>query len=307
MTTPPAAGQPGHPNRDPGDIGQPGAPPSPSGRIANACSGPEFRLRVLSALVMVPIALGALWLGGLAFAALVAIGGALMLAEWRGIIAATARPVVVFALAFAVGVAILIAEIWRLEAGFALIAALAIVAAVEPATAGGRPHRGLLFAGVLYSGLPWLAAVSIRAGADGMLAMAFVFTVVWATDIGAYFAGRTLGGPKLMPRVSPKKTWSGALGGLAAAVLLGTALIAVAGDARLLPAAIAAALMSVAAQAGDLFESSLKRRFGVKDSGTIIPGHGGVLDRVDGLVAALIVAWLIGIGPGPIAAAFLAH
>lgn len=300
MTRPPSSGKPG----DPESAGTAGR-----GALARVCGGAEFRLRVVSALVLAPIALAALWIGGGAFAALVAVGGALMLIEWRGIIAATARPILVFALALAVGVAIIIAAFWRLEAGLGLIGILALAAALEPPTAGAPAHRGLRCAGVLYAGLPWLAAVSIRAGAEGMLAMAFIFAVVWTTDIGAYFAGRALGGPKLMPKVSPKKTWSGALGGLAVAVVLGTALVAFVGTARPLNVALTAALMSIAAQAGDLYESSLKRRFGVKDSGTIIPGHGGVLDRVDGLVAALLVAWLLGIGHGggDVAAGILSH
>jgi phosphatidate cytidylyltransferase len=262
-----------------------------------ACAGPEFRLRVLSTLILVPLALAGLWLGGVAFAALIGVAVALMLAEWRGIIGAAARPALGFVLALVLGAAVVLAEAWRADAALALVVALALVAAFEPAgpTAGqGTPPRALLLAGVLYAGLPGLAAVSIRHGGEGMLATAFLFVVVWATDIGAYFAGRTLGGPKLWPRVSPKKTWSGALGGLLAAVVLGTGLVALFGAPHPLRLAATAALLSVASQAGDLYESSLKRRFGVKDSGTIIPGHGGVLDRFDGLVAALVVAWVIG-------------
>jgi phosphatidate cytidylyltransferase len=284
------------------------APASP----AAACAGPEFRLRVLSTLILVPLALAGLWLGGVAFAALIGLGVALMLVEWRGIIGAAARPTLGFALALIVGAAVVLAEAWRAEAALALVVALAVVAAFEPAgptTGQGTPSRALLLTGVLYAGLPGLAAVSIRHGGEGMLATAFLFVVVWATDIGAYFAGRTLGGPKLWPRVSPKKTWSGALGGLLAAVVLGTGLVALFGAPHPVRLAVTAALLSVASQAGDLYESSLKRRFGVKDSGTIIPGHGGVLDRVDGLVAALVVAWVIGAlsGGADIAAGLLSR
>jgi phosphatidate cytidylyltransferase len=277
--------------------------PGPAGErpsfLARVCGGGEFRLRVLSALILVPLALAALWFGGLAFAAVMAVGVALMLVEWRGIIGAGGRPAVVFALALALGVAILAAEFWRIEIGLGLIVLAALASAAEPPPPGAAtPDRALLLAGVFYAGLPGLAAVSIRGGDEGTLAMAFVFVVVWATDIGAYFAGRSLGGPKLWPKVSPKKTWSGALGGLAAAIVLGTGLVALVGSDRPLNVAITAALLSVVSQAGDLYESSLKRRFGVKDSGTLIPGHGGILDRVDGLVAALVLAWLLGVGHG---------
>lgn len=286
---------------------------APASSPRAACAGPEFRLRVLSTLILVPLALAGLWLGGVAFAALIGIGVALMLVEWRGIIGGAARPTLGFVQALILGAAVVLAEAWRVDAALALVVVLAIVAAFEPAgpTAGQgtTPSRALLLTGVLYAGLPGLAAVSIRHGGEGMLATAFLFVVVWATDIGAYFAGRSLGGPKLWPRVSPKKTWSGALGGLMAAVVLGTGLVALFGAPHPLRLAITAALLSVASQAGDLYESSLKRRFGVKDSGTIIPGHGGVLDRVDGLVAALVVAWVIGAlsGGADIAAGLLSR
>jgi phosphatidate cytidylyltransferase len=260
----------------------------------------ELRLRVASTLVLIPLAVAGLWFGGVAFALLVAVGAALMLAEWRGITGATRRPWVVFALALATGSAVVAASVLRLEVGPALVAFIALVALAEadatrPAGAGcPRPaERWLLPAGVAYAGLPALAAVAIRASDEGWLALGFVFVVVWATDIGAFFAGRTLGGPKLMPKVSPKKTWSGAIGGLLAAVAAGTGLVALFGAVGV-GVVFSAALLSIAGQAGDLFESSLKRRFGVKDSGNIIPGHGGILDRVDGMVVALVVAWLLG-------------
>jgi phosphatidate cytidylyltransferase len=122
-----------------------------------------------------------------------------------------------------------------------------------------------------------------------------LFAIVWATDIAAYFAGRALGGPKLMPRVSPKKTWSGALAGTVAAVLVAVAIAKSAGLAGLVAIAIMAISLSVVAQAGDLFESALKRRFGAKDSSHLIPGHGGLMDRLDGFVAAAFLAAVIGL------------
>jgi phosphatidate cytidylyltransferase len=125
--------------------------------------------------------------------------------------------------------------------------------------------------------------------------MLFLFAIVWSTDIAAYFVGRLVGGPRLLPRVSPKKTWSGALGGLAAAVLAAIVLAKLAGLAAPFTLAVVAAFLSSLAQAGDLFESLLKRKFGAKDSSHLIPGHGGLMDRLDGFVFAAALAAVIGI------------
>jgi phosphatidate cytidylyltransferase len=118
--------------------------------------------------------------------------------------------------------------------------------------------------------------------------------VVWATDIGGYFAGRSIGGPKLWPRISPNKTWAGAIGGFAASIVVAAGFVAF----RLgetVPLLVLASVLSIASQLGDLFESAVKRRFGVKDSSRIIPGHGGVLDRLDGFVAAVVLAAIFGL------------
>jgi phosphatidate cytidylyltransferase len=154
--------------------------------------------------------------------------------------------------------------------------------------------------GLVYVAVPCAAFIVLReAEPNGWAAILFIVLVVWVTDIAAYFGGRAIGGAKLWPRVSPGKTWSGAVTGLAAAVLAGGAiawLTSAGGPA--LGMALAAPL-SVATQAGDLLESAVKRRFGVKDSGHIIPGHGGILDRIDGLLGAAALAWLIaGLGIG---------
>jgi phosphatidate cytidylyltransferase len=122
--------------------------------------------------------------------------------------------------------------------------------------------------------------------------------VVWSTDILGYFVGRAIGGPRLAPPVSPNKTWSGACGGALGAVVAGVAVVAAAGGVALMPAAAVALGLSVASQGGDLFESALKRRFGVKDAGHVIPGHGGLMDRLDGFIAASGVAALVGIMRG---------
>jgi phosphatidate cytidylyltransferase len=146
---------------------------------------------------------------------------------------------------------------------------------------------GARLAVVPYVGLPLIALLVMRDRADGFLLTLWTFIVVWATDIGAYFAGRAIGGPKLAPRISPAKTWAGLGGGVAAAWGAGAL---TASQGHLPPALLyLGAPMAVLAQAGDLFESWLKRRAGVKDSGSILPGHGGALDRLDGLVPVAIV------------------
>ena len=132
----------------------------------------------------------------------------------------------------------------------------------------------------------------------GALLILFLFLVVWVTDIAAYFVGRRLGGPKLWRRVSPGKTWSGAIGGFLAALAVGYGVALASGLSTPLGWVVASGLLSVFSQVGDLFESALKRRFGVKDSGRIIPGHGGVMDRIDGLVGAAILGYALALALG---------
>ena len=149
-----------------------------------------------------------------------------------------------------------------------------------------------------YATAALIAAVWLRHDPEyGFAAVLFVLLIVWATDSGGYFAGRGIGGPKLWPRVSPNKTWAGAAGSVFAALAVAGGFVA-AGSGSALRLLVIAIVLSVASQLGDLFESAVKRRFGVKDSGSIIPGHGGLLDRLDGFVAAVVVAAAIGIWRG---------
>jgi phosphatidate cytidylyltransferase len=161
------------------------------------------------------------------------------------------------------------------------------------------PDRGLwIVLGILYAVVSALAPIVLRSSHDfGLHAILFLFAVVWATDIAGYVVGRLIGGAKLWPAVSPKKTWSGAVGGLVGAVLLGSAVVHFSGI-RVGFVALLAALLSVVAQSGDLAESAIKRRFGVKDASHIIPGHGGVMDRLDGFIVAALLAVLIGLARG---------
>lgn len=152
-------------------------------------------------------------------------------------------------------------------------------------------RRVTLAAGVLYCGLPVLSLSFIHEQYDGIDLSFWTLAIVWATDIGAYFAGRAIGGPKLAPVWSPNKTWSGLIGGMVAALAVGMALTMVL-HVQLRLAALAP-LLAIAAQMGDLFESQMKRRAGVKDSGRLLPGHGGALDRLDGAVPVLCIVALI--------------
>jgi len=153
-----------------------------------------------------------------------------------------------------------------------------------------------IVAGVGYAGIMWLAPMLLRADAvDGFRAMVLLFTVVWTTDILGYFVGRAFGGPKLLPAISPKKTWSGAIAGALGAAIVAVPVAEFLGSFERITIAIIALLLSVAAQLGDLLESWVKRQFGAKDASHLIPGHGGVMDRLDGFWAAALVGCLIGL------------
>jgi phosphatidate cytidylyltransferase len=173
----------------------------------------------------------------------------------------------------------------------------ALVVAVSGAAIVGSVYRsGWLAAGVIYAASLGMALVLLRDDPGlGLTAVAFVLVSVWASDTGAYIAGRTLGGPKLWPRVSPNKTWSGFIGGTLAGVVAGLLVAVIGGVPVTLILAVIALALAVASAGGDLFESALKRRFGVKDSSAIIPGHGGLMDRVDGLTTASILAAIVGL------------
>lgn len=158
---------------------------------------------------------------------------------------------------------------------------------------------GWMIAGLVYAGALLLAPILLRRDpAHGFTALMFLFAVVWATDIAAYFAGRAIGGPKLLPAVSPNKTWSGALGGALGGVAAGLIVVQCAGIAIAPALVILALILSVVAQGGDLLESAIKRHFGAKDSSALIPGHGGLMDRIDGFLTAAAAAVMVGLARG---------
>ena len=263
----------------------------------------EFRLRVVSALVLGTAVIGTLIVGGWAFAGVWLIAGIVGAAEWLAM--TRSEPLLPLlgvtgaTLTGLVAAALLGAPAWTFP--LVLLAGGAGLVALGRGITRRKAVCGLLGGAGIALVPTWLRIDP----AIGLVGPAWMFAVVWSTDILAYFTGRLLGGPKLMPRVSPNKTWSGALGGLAAGILAGTATVSIARGhgwdalpaAPLFAVALLSGIASVLSQGGDLVESSLKRRYGVKDSGRSIPGHGGVMDRLDGffavaLLAGLCLAWL---------------
>ncbi|WP_374445641.1 phosphatidate cytidylyltransferase [Stella sp.] len=244
-------------------------------------------LRILSAAVLIPLALAAAWAGGPWFAAVVGIFALGMAWEWGRICDPPHRtPLQAAAIVVAIaGAAAAAAAGWPV-AGIAVAAAGAAAAGML-AGRGGTAPAWMAPAGTFYIALAVLAVLHIRGAADARPTL-WLFAVVWATDIAAYGAGRSIGGPKLAPRFSPHKTWSGLLGGATVAALVGWAVAAATGGPAVAVALAAAFLLAFVAQAGDLAESAAKRYAGIKDASGLIPGHGGVLDRLDGLMAAAL-------------------
>ena len=269
------------------------APDVDRGQAAARAPGSELWRRVASAMVLAPLAIASAYLGGVAFAAfwgLAAIGVAW---EWLGLVSGPRRllPISVVTLGGA-------AVLFTVDGAFAAIAWLVVGAVVGMAVAR-RGRRGWTFAAIGSAGAVLAAPVMLRADAQwGFRAIILLFAVVWTTDVAAYFVGRGVGGPRLWPAVSPKKTWSGALAGMVAAVLAGMVVAKVAGLGDRSAIAALCCGLSVVGQAGDLLESAVKRRFGTKDASRLIPGHGGLMDRLDGFVAAAVVGTLIGLWRG---------
>ena len=211
----------------------------------------DLRVRVVSALVLAPVGLAGLWLGGLAWDALIILLALGMAMEWSAMSRANRVSI-------------------------------------------RKRFPGVLLSGLCYIGPATLALIWLRDDAlVGRANVLFVVLVVWASDIGAYLLGRLIGGPKLAPRLSPGKTWSGAAGGFCSAVAVGLIAAEFEPAGSALPGAVVAASLGIASQLGDLLESALKRHFGVKDSGRLIPGHGGLLDRLDGMLMAAPVAAIL--------------
>jgi phosphatidate cytidylyltransferase len=254
----------------------------------------ELRLRIVSGVILAAIVIVATWYGGLAFRLLASVISLLVYYEWSTIADLHGRDAQGNAIGW-LGLVGIAAATLAGEPAYA-VGALVLFGALTSALVVARRASWWLPGGLVYAGLTGIALSEIRDDDfRGFAVMLFVFATVWATDILAYFVGRAIGGPKLAPRISPGKTWSGAIGGAVAAVIAGSAVIGHYFVGTGLRVALIALLLSICSQAGDLFESFVKRRFGVKDSSHLIPGHGGVMDRVDGLIFACFAAFLLAI------------
>lgn len=260
----------------------------------------NFFRRTASALVLAPLAIGAAFVGGWIFAIACIVTAALVLWEWSVLVSRAADWRILAPGLPALCAAAVLAG--RTAPGLAIVALAlggfgAAVATAALPRGGPRSGSTMLWAatGVLYAGIVLICPIVLRSDPQmGFAALAFLFATVWATDIFAYLAGRKLGGPLLAPRLSPKKTWSGAAGGLAGGVVAGVLVAYASAGTHPVAAGVLALILSIAAQGGDLLESSVKRRFGAKDTSALIPGHGGVMDRVDGFLVAALIAVAIG-------------
>lgn len=259
--------------------------------------------RLISAAVMMPASLGAIWTGSWLFVVIAAAFGGLMFWEWQGFCESGSRNT---SISWTGGIAGCVAGpilVHLLSVDYA-VAAWAGLAALFGVSVmiERRPHPAFLGAGFAFVLAAVMLMVWVReAPVDGFETLLWILLLVTATDTGAYFAGRAIGGPKLAPRLSPKKTWAGLIGGMTAAALVGAGLAIATGRDAVVALAFTSAGLAVVAQVGDLTVSKAKRSFDVKDSSTLIPGHGGFLDRLDGYLtvmpAVALISWIGGGSP----------
>jgi phosphatidate cytidylyltransferase len=262
---------------------------APAPGVASAPDARNLLLRVVSSAALAPVAVATAYFGGWVFIAFWTIAALAIWWEWVHLVYPSDHrgPFITGACALALAAALAGADHSQIALFITALGAIAVtvLSSRDPAWIAG---------GVVYAGALLLASVYLREETPaGFVAIVFLFAVVWSADVAGYFAGRAFGGPKLAPSISPKKTWSGAIGGLFASIAAALAMAQVIGSNEFLRAALLGGMLSVAAQAGDLFESRIKRRFDVKDSGGLIPGHGGVMDRLDGYLAAAVVFAMI--------------
>jgi phosphatidate cytidylyltransferase len=270
-------------------------PASNSGKAGTSLSASNLLLRILSAVILAPLAFLAAYLGGVPFAIFWTVAALAVLWEWIMMVAGPSYRLMFSACGGAVAMAGFVAWLGRPIAALLMIGLGALAAAIF----APRERRLWVTAGIGYAGALLLAAMFLRADdVFGFAVIVMLFAIVWTTDVLGYFAGRTFGGPKLWSAISPKKTWSGAIAGTLGAMVVAVAISGLFGSFNKFAITIVALLLSVLAQLGDLFESWVKRQFGAKDSSNLIPGHGGVMDRLDGFWAAALAGCLIGIVRG---------
>jgi phosphatidate cytidylyltransferase len=279
---------------NPRDHGAGGNPSSGGGGASN------LMLRVASAAVLAPLVLVLAYFGGWFFLLLCAVAAAGILLEWTRLVADAADSRIVVPGFAALLVALVLARLGQGGAAFGTIVIGAVLAGgVMAAWPRRYPARNPIAwgaGGILYAGIAFLGPALLRQDDQlGFTAVLYLAATVWTTDIFAYAVGRALGGPLLWPRISPKKTWAGAIGGALGGLAAGISVAYASGIDRLVVVGVIALVLSVLTQAGDLFESAVKRRFGAKDASRLIPGHGGLMDRLDGFLVAAFFALLIGI------------
>ena len=260
-------------------------------RRPDAAAPPELMIRVASAFVLAALALlidnAGLW----PFAVLVCAGAIIASWEWGRLVRAAGFDVIVVIHGTAVVAAVVLSAAERIELGFIALGAGLAAAGILSAS---RARSVWSMIGVAYIGLPATALVVVRGDPEyGWLAIAYLFSIVWCADTAAYAFGRMIGGPKLAPRISPNKTWSGFAGGIALPSLVGLAWGLWLEQTSLPHLLLLSAGLALMAQIGDLSESAAKRRFDVKDAGHLIPGHGGLLDRIDGFLFAALAAGVV--------------
>jgi len=266
-------------------------PPAPP------ASGSALGARIASALVMVPVALAIVWYGGPWIAGLAALAAALMAWEWGRLVGRSTGLVDSLFLAAIAAIAVLAGAYVAAWVGL-LVGAAGIL--LQQRLAGARTAAPIWTA----AGLAWIIApcigfVWLRADPDeGTATVFWLLAVVWAIDTAAYVAGKTIGGPKLAPRISPKKTWAGLIGGVTAAIVVGLVTALIVGSDKIWQIALLSGALAIVEQIGDMAESFAKRRFGVKDSGNLIPGHGGLLDRLDGMLAVVVAVVVLSLVTG---------
>ena len=267
-------------------------PISNAGKAGVPLTANNLLLRVVSAAVLAPLALVAAYIGGLPFALFWGIAALVVLWEWMTLVVGPNYRLLVLSCAAAIAVADFLAWLGRPVTALFMVGLGALAGAIFAPS----ERRLWVIAGAGYAGGMVLAPVFLRADAGfGFAVILLLFAIVWTTDVLGYFAGRAFGGPKLWPAVSPKKTWSGAIAGTVGAVVVALLVAAQFGSFDRIAIIAVALLLSIMAQAGDLFKSWVKRRFDAKDSSHIIPGHGGVMDRLDGFWAAAVVGCVVGL------------
>ena len=249
---------------------------------------------------MLPVSFAAIWVGGWYFIALIVVIIAAMSLEWLRICGV--ESLVIRTTAGSLGAATPVLAMMNQIGVAAALLAIGATVSVIGRSASNQQARVLVVLGIPYIGTTGIAFVWLRFDPSmGLATVLWLMFVVIATDSAGYLVGRTLGGPKLLPRISPKKTWSGLAGGVVAATGVGIIAVNLTGQGALLLIAILSACVAVVAQTGDFIGSGLKRYFSVKDAGRLIPGHGGVLDRLDGFLAATpfvaFLTWYLGGSP----------